>query len=961
MIVGSPTILNLVPGGVMKCVHVNQVNKNIEIQFKIMNGAAPYNLPEGVTCTIRGTKGDAFGYAAEAAVTAGSNVITVTLTEQLTAVAGAGNIFELVFVGAADDMKVSTENFILAVERQAMGEDTVISDSDLSYAEQVLDQLQSVGAVNAQVQQNKTNLAAEISRAQAAEAAEAAARQAADNTLQSNINAEASTRATQDASLQSQINQLVAPSGSAPSAAEVENARVGADGTVYPTLGDAIRTQNIQLKSQISDEQDITDKTTDITYSFTDYVAGSDGVTLIADTYYDQNGVAHSTASWSTILMRIPYDSMITVYAASTSKYAGIYSSQDLSANTIIKGWSTNTPFPTDAFRVSAGMYVAVSVQYSAAQIGTRAKISVATIADRVVKIKESALQNNILDAISDEQDITDKITDITYEYTDYVAGSDGVALIPDVYYDSAGNPHASTSNSTICMPITSDSMVKFYGASTTKYAGIYSASSLSPNTLVSGWDKNSFPRDAVRVSAGQYVVISVQYSAASIGTRAKFSVATIAGRTVKIKESALPDIDVDVPMAQIPTDALLYVDRLPTYYIEAASEPASFAEAQSYMDNKIASLPKSGKQFVFITDVHWAGNQKHSTDMIQYIRKCTGIRKVLFGGDIFGNANTKYLAAKTAAAYLNQSKRAFGRDYIPCVGDHDNNTVGASADAYLPDSVLVPMFVEALERTEDYHCYAPYAKLSTFATPGTDDFIGAMDFFKSVYYVDDTIDKVRYIVLNNGNGGNRGAMYNIFGTSGSDLLRLQFDWLAETLMSTPANYDVIVLSHKGPSGFSGTAGKALEVILAQFVQKNPSSYPHPSNTNTVVDQWWPNTTRYDFTNAPDIKRLICLIGHSHYDGLTKFGYTGGTFAYASSINSGDTIIQNPSEAMAQNVQVPVINTATDSSGAAESTSPSMTNGTVTEQCFDVITLTDTQIIMTRFGAGEDRVLNWGS
>lgn len=251
MIVGSPTILNLVPGGVMKCVHVNQVNKNIEIQFKIMNGAAPYNVPEGVTCTIRGTKGDAFGYAAEAAVTAGSNVITVTLTEQLTAVAGAGNIFELVFVGAADDMKVSTENFILAVERQAMGEDTVISDSDLSYAEQVLDQLQSVGAVNAQVQQNKANLAAEISRAQAAEAAETAARQAADNTLQSDINAEASTRATTDASLQSQINQLVAPSGSAPSAAEVENARVGADGTVYQTLGDAIRTQVTDVKSAI--------------------------------------------------------------------------------------------------------------------------------------------------------------------------------------------------------------------------------------------------------------------------------------------------------------------------------------------------------------------------------------------------------------------------------------------------------------------------------------------------------------------------------------------------------------------------------------------------------------------------------------------------------------------------------------------------------------------------------------
>lgn len=235
----------------MKIIHVNQVNENIEIQFRIMNGAQPFNVPEGVSCTIRGTKGDNFGYAAAVAVTAGSNIVTVTLTEQLTAVAGAGNIFELVFVGASDDMKVSTENFILAVERAALGEDTVISDSDLAYADQVLDQLQSVGAVNAQVQQNKANIAAETTRATAAEAAEASARQTADQTLQSNINAEASSRTTTDALLQAQIDQLIAPSGSAPSAAEVENARIGSDGTVYPTLGDAIRTQNSDLKSHL--------------------------------------------------------------------------------------------------------------------------------------------------------------------------------------------------------------------------------------------------------------------------------------------------------------------------------------------------------------------------------------------------------------------------------------------------------------------------------------------------------------------------------------------------------------------------------------------------------------------------------------------------------------------------------------------------------------------------------------
>ena len=56
---------------------------------------------------------------------------------------------------------------------------------------------------------------------------------------------------TQDASLQSQIDQLIAPSGEAPSAAEVQNARIGADGVTYDTLGNAIRTQFTHLENGI--------------------------------------------------------------------------------------------------------------------------------------------------------------------------------------------------------------------------------------------------------------------------------------------------------------------------------------------------------------------------------------------------------------------------------------------------------------------------------------------------------------------------------------------------------------------------------------------------------------------------------------------------------------------------------------------------------------------------------------
>ena len=47
--------------------------------------------------------------------------------------------------------------------------------------------------------------------------------------------------------LDSRVDQIVAPSGEAPSAAEVSDARVGADGTTYTSLGDAVRGQVTDL------------------------------------------------------------------------------------------------------------------------------------------------------------------------------------------------------------------------------------------------------------------------------------------------------------------------------------------------------------------------------------------------------------------------------------------------------------------------------------------------------------------------------------------------------------------------------------------------------------------------------------------------------------------------------------------------------------------------------------------
>ncbi len=94
-------------------------------------------------------------------------------------------------------------------------------------------------------------------------AAETEVRASTDTALQQSLEAETAARASAvsaeianrengDTLLQSQIDQIIAPSGEAPSAAEVENARIDVDGEVHATLGEAIREQVQGVKSALN-------------------------------------------------------------------------------------------------------------------------------------------------------------------------------------------------------------------------------------------------------------------------------------------------------------------------------------------------------------------------------------------------------------------------------------------------------------------------------------------------------------------------------------------------------------------------------------------------------------------------------------------------------------------------------------------------------------------------------------
>lgn len=120
--------LNIIPGGVLPVVHVSQYDHNAGgLVFDIYNGGELYELPEGTTASIEGTKPDEYGFLYPAADVSGHSV-TIDVMEQMTVVPGKV-ICELRLAHQQDN--VGTINFILAVEPAGLSDDTEVSETDI--------------------------------------------------------------------------------------------------------------------------------------------------------------------------------------------------------------------------------------------------------------------------------------------------------------------------------------------------------------------------------------------------------------------------------------------------------------------------------------------------------------------------------------------------------------------------------------------------------------------------------------------------------------------------------------------------------------------------------------------------------------------------------------------------------------------------------------------------------------
>ena len=182
--------LDLIPQGVPPIIHVSQYDKGQTWEIHLYENGIVFPVPANTSATIQGTKPDNTGFQFPAVISAGDNVVTFTLEQQMTVFSGDIDC-ELVLVNGDD--QVATINFILSVEPTTLDDGTVISETQLPLIEQAAE----LGAV---INNYATQIHADAETASTAATAATSAATAATSAAESAAaDAATATQAADDA------------------------------------------------------------------------------------------------------------------------------------------------------------------------------------------------------------------------------------------------------------------------------------------------------------------------------------------------------------------------------------------------------------------------------------------------------------------------------------------------------------------------------------------------------------------------------------------------------------------------------------------------------------------------------------------------------------------------------------------------------------------------------------------
>lgn len=490
-------------------------------------------------------------------------------------------------------------------------------------------------------------------------------------------------------------------------------------------------------------------------------------------------------------------------------------------------------------------------------------------------------------------------------------------------------------------------------GSESNKYNAFYAEA--DETTFISNFLTKDNTETMVKVPSGaKYFIIS--NSKKCLVTNGTFYVKTKGTDAISVMQDTIEELKGKTNSDSADSDVTpLRNGIIPSYYTEKPTSYTSFADNE-YLEGKVETIPH-GNSFFFVTDVHWENNAKQSNKLIEYLRKRTGIAKVLFGGDVINQNKSKYEAVGLLKDYTIDARTKFGKDFLFVQGNHDLNTASAGsytaeelAEALIPYTEIEKVTVKEIAPVIVQETDAEIAeRLSAYSIPSA-DYEQIKAYFKLHYYCDDEANKTRYIVLTTGNARN-GVINDYFGINGTVELLLQLDWLYDVLMSVPSGYNIVLCGHV-MINYSSDLMMIRPLNVAEMLSalKTKSVVKINGSDKTKMQGIFASGEHsFDFSNANDVGKVVIMCGDAHWDVANLAKYVDSTFTavpYSANEVTADSVL--------------CILTQTDAYNSSNYPKcAKMTLGTVTEQCFDVVTLKDNTVVCTRIGAGDDRVFSY--
>ena len=615
--------LNLIPGkSAPVVVHCSQGNVGDTVQFYLYDGDDPF-YPTNVSIAVHGVRADGSVFGPyTVSVTSGSNLVSFELVTAMTSVNGAA-IGELVITDSGEN-QVGSANFGILVEATPYSSSVTYED-DLSIYQRILAYVQSIPA---ELSGRIDAVVVTANSANAAVNTEISQRQAAIASVQNDISTETSARIAADTNLQTQINQIVAPSGEAPSAAEVQNARIDFYGAQHQTLGEAIRSIDGALNDTLSEVVD------------SNIIVREHELTIATNlgTWSRSNWIGPFLIPEGTVTLAIDCDSYQFSNSAITNKIQVDY--EDDAGTVLSNPWVTTFPatqtIPSGAtkftFAINTNNATALntSVTYNDLRFTANSKTVTVTLKQKLIdSIVPTGLR---LDVSSYSHTVSSAGTWQRKEwYINNVQPCDRVR----VQYDKI-------TYSDVTLP-QNNVVIGFYNSTGTLIqTGWYIHATEHADQIF------EIPLTTERIQIAFFV-----NTATSGNTSATIT---------NLKVTLLGTGEIGNRVTELDGDFMI-----PTYY-----------RHDNYIRNKADAIKNlmydavgQYDSYIFITDMHWQINAKKSPALINWLKKYVKINHLVNGGDLYNAWD-----GITEDA-LTRTSKAFGEESFVIVGNHEFNHIG--------------------------------------------------------------------------------------------------------------------------------------------------------------------------------------------------------------------------------------------------------------------------------------------